>query len=48
MFDGDPQIACNVNTEAGDPSIVLACNNGDKVTVIKQLLPSSVNLVTLL
>lgn len=42
MFDGDPQIACNVNTFAGNPSIVLSCNNGDKVTALKQLLPTEV------
>lgn len=42
LFDGDPQIACNVELSAANPSIVLACNNGDKVTAIKKLLPSEV------
>lgn len=43
MFDGDPQIACNVQWNSDSPSIVLACNNGDKVTAIKQLLPTTVS-----
>lgn len=40
LFDGDPQIACNVNQSAAGPSIVLACNNGDKVTALQRLLPT--------
>ena len=40
LFDGDPQIACNVNTSSNGPHIVLACNNGDKVTALEQILPS--------
>lgn len=40
LFDGDPQIACNVDTLT--PSIVLACNNGDKVTALMQILPYEV------
>lgn len=43
MFDGDPQIACNIQTHSANPSITLACNNGDKVTAIKKLLPTSVD-----
>ena len=39
MFDGDPQIACNVQWNGNNPEIILACNNGDKVSAIKQLLP---------
>ena len=39
LFDGDPQIACNVNYDGGSPSIVLACNNGDKVAALQQILP---------
>lgn len=42
LFDGDPQIACNTNYESSNPSIVLACNNGDKVTALQQILPSEV------
>ena len=39
LFDGDPQIACNINYEGKNPSITLACNNGDKVTALQQILP---------
>ena len=42
LFDGDPQIACNVSTSGANPSIVLACNNGDKVTALQQILPTEV------
>ena len=42
LFDGDPQIACNCNFEGSNPSIVLACNNGDKVAALQQILPSEV------
>ena len=42
LFDGDPQIACNCNFAGSDPSITLACNNGDKVTALQQILPSEV------
>ena len=48
LFDGDPQIACNVNwkgtqpfnLEGTQPSITLACNNGDKVAALLKLLPA--------
>lgn len=40
QFDGDPQIACNVDYSASDPSIALACNNGDKVAALQKLLPT--------
>ena len=40
LFDGDPQIACNVNDGGKNPSITLACNNGDKVTALQQILPA--------
>lgn len=40
LFDGDPQIACNVNDSGKNPSITLACNNGDKVTALQQILPN--------
>lgn len=43
LFDGDPQIACNVTWEAPNPSIVLACNNGDKVAALLQILPTQVS-----
>lgn len=42
LFDGDPEIACNTDYEGSSPSIVLACNNGDKVTALQQILPSEV------
>ena len=42
LFDGDPQIAFNVNFESASPSVVLACNNGDKVTALQQILPGEV------
>lgn len=39
LFDGDPQIACNINWSASEPSITLATNNGDKATALAILLP---------
>lgn len=42
LFDGDPQIACNVDYRSDCPSIALACNNGDKVNALLQILPSFV------
>ena len=42
LFDGDPQIACNVNYEGSSPCIVLACNNGDKVAALQQILPEEI------
>jgi len=41
LFDGDPTIACNVNYS--EPSIVLACNDGDKVTALQQILPECIS-----
>lgn len=42
LFDGDPQIACNCNFSSANPSIVLACNNGDKVAALQQILPEEI------
>ena len=43
LFDGDPQIAFNEEVDAGgEPFITLACNNGDKVTALQQILPTEV------
>lgn len=42
LFDGDPQIACNTDYTGSSPSIVLACNNGDKVTALQQILPEEI------
>lgn len=40
LFGDDPQIKCNVNDSGKEPSITLACNNGDKVTALQQILPT--------
>ena len=40
LFGGDPQITCKTDYSGDSPAIVLACNNGDKVTALQQLLPS--------
>ena len=42
LFDGDPQIACNVDYSGSHPSIVLSCNNGDKVAALQKILPEEV------
>lgn len=42
LFDGDPQIACNVDYSGTAPSIVLSCNNGDKVTALQRILPTEI------
>ena len=42
LFDGDPQIACNCDFSGAHPSIVLACNNGDKVAALQQILPTEI------
>lgn len=42
LFDGDPQIACNVDYSGSAPSIVFACNNGDKVAALQRILPEQV------
>lgn len=42
LFDGDPQIACNTDYSGAHPAIILACNNGDKVTALQQILPTEV------
>ena len=44
LFDGDPQIAFNVDYGAeGGPLVVLATNNGDKATALKKILPEEKN-----
>ena len=43
LFDGDPQIACNCDFSGVHPTIVLACNNGDKVAALQQILPEEVD-----
>lgn len=42
LFDGDPQIAFNVDLEGKEPKVALACNNGDKVAALQQILPTEV------
>ena len=39
LFDGDPQIACNIEESASGPSVVLATNNPDKAAALVKLLP---------
>lgn len=39
LFDGDPQIAFNVNLSAAAPKVVISTNNGDKATALRKVLP---------
>ena len=39
LFDGDPQIACNIDWSSAHPSIVIATNNGEKAAALMKLLP---------
>ena len=34
LLDGDPLIAFNVDFSGEHPTVVLACNNGDKVAAL--------------
>ena len=43
LFDGDPQIAFNAYFNGSHPSVVLACNNGDKVTALQKILPEEIS-----
>ena len=43
LFDGDPEIAFNVNVNSDEPFVILATNNGDKATALTHLLPENVN-----
>lgn len=40
LFDGDPEIACNITWDSAKPQIVLATHNGDKAAALLKLLPS--------
>ena len=42
LFDGDPQIAFNTDFSGAHPTVVLACNNGDKVAALQKILPDSI------
>lgn len=39
LFDGDPQIAFNVDWSAQKPSVVMATNNPEKAAALRVLLP---------
>lgn len=39
LFDGDPEIAFNVDYNGKNPSVVLATNNPDKAAALMDLLP---------
>ena len=39
LFDGDPQIAFNINYNATDPTVTLATNNPEKAAALVKLLP---------
>lgn len=39
LFDGDPEIAFNVDWDGEHPSVVLATNNPDKAAALVKLLP---------
>ena len=43
LFESDPQITCTPIWDGPNPSITLACNNGDKVTALQQILASEVS-----
>ena len=42
LFDGDPQIAFNIDYSGTHPAVVLSCNNGDKIAALLQILPSEI------
>lgn len=42
LFDGDPQIAFNVDYSGTHPAVVLSCNNGDKVAALQRILPTEI------
>ena len=42
LFDGDPQIAFNVDYSGMHPAVILACNNGDKVAALQKILPTEI------
>ena len=39
LFDGDSQIAFNVNWSAANPSVTISTNNPDKAAALVKLLP---------
>lgn len=42
LFDGDPQIAFNTDFSGDHPSVILSCNNGDKVAALQKILPEEI------
>ena len=42
LFDGDPQIAFNVDYSGMHPAVILSCNNGDKVAALQRILPTEI------
>lgn len=40
LFDGDSQIALNVNFDSNNPTVVLATNNPEKAAALLKLLPA--------
>ena len=43
LFDGDPQIAFNVDYNGAHPAMVMSCNNGDKVAALQKILPHQIS-----
>ena len=43
LFDGDPQIAFNCDFSGSHPTVVLACNSGNKVAALQQILPEEIS-----
>ena len=41
LFDGDPQIAFNVDWSALHPSVIIATNNPEKAAALERLLPNA-------
>jgi hypothetical protein len=46
LFDGDPEIAFNVNPDSGDPSVTLSTNNPEKAAALLKILPKEKQLGT--
>lgn len=42
LFDGDPQIAFNIDYSGMHPTVILACYNGDKVAALQKILPTEI------
>lgn len=40
LFDGDPEIAFNVNWQGTEPSVVMSTNNPDKAAALVKILPT--------